>query len=304
MNPMEPYPGYIPYDQRDFQLGPLPSIFHSYFLTLIAELGDKTFIMLIILQLRTNKLTILLSSLFALLGMNFFAILIGYSIDFLLYKNFIDYLGLLFFLIYGCWLIGESLHTAENSFENELNQINSEQQQQKEQQEKEMKKLSSQQALYQELTIIPELTREYSKGLDDQTTTPLLESDNSRNMFIFGKKRQSEDNEILNNDKFPTDEVEPKMFWIIASTMALSECGDRTQFSGMTMSAVFDFTGVLIGSCCALITTVSLGVFLGKFLSKYLKEKILNFILGFIFLGYAVEIYIGKNYSQKPLFVH
>ena len=34
----------------------------------------------------------------------------------------------------------------------------------------------------------------------------------------------------------------------IMSTMAITECGDRTQFSSMSMAAIFNFYGVLIGS--------------------------------------------------------
>ena len=42
------------YVEKDYDINFKLSIFESFLLILIAELGDKTFIMLIILQLKTN----------------------------------------------------------------------------------------------------------------------------------------------------------------------------------------------------------------------------------------------------------
>ena len=64
--------------------------------------------------------------------------------------------------------------------------------------------------------------------------------------------------------------------------MFISECGDRTQFTSLSMAAIYNFYGVVIGTSSALIITIFLGVFLGKYLIKYLKEKTLNAILGVI----------------------
>ena len=94
-NPGVTTPILEPYVEKDFDINFKLSIFESFLLILIAELGDKTFIMLIILQLKTNRITVFISSLFAELLMNFFAISLGYLIDFLLYKNLIDYIGIL-----------------------------------------------------------------------------------------------------------------------------------------------------------------------------------------------------------------
>ena len=66
-----------PYVEKDYDINFKLSIFESFLLLLIAELGDKTFIMLIILQLKTKKVTILFSSLFAKLLMNSIEIFLG-----------------------------------------------------------------------------------------------------------------------------------------------------------------------------------------------------------------------------------
>ena len=115
-----------PYIEKDYDINFKLSIFESFLLIFIAELGDKTFIMLIILQLKTNCITVFVSSLFAELLMNFLAIAMGYFIDFLLYKNLIDYIGILIAFIYGVFLLGASFREEDISFakELELNQRN------------------------------------------------------------------------------------------------------------------------------------------------------------------------------------
>ena len=76
--------------------------------------------------------------------------------------------------------------------------------------------------------------------------------------------------------------------------MALSECGDRTQWSSLIMSAIFNTKGVLFGSCIALTCTCILGVYYGNRLVKVLHESVLNFLLGILLLGYAFQIFVGK----------
>ena len=160
-----------PYIEKQFTLGFIPSIIQSFCLTLFAELGDKTFIMLIILQMKTNRITVLCSSLLVQLGMNLLAASIGFSIDYMLYKNLIDYVGILFFLVYGFWLVGEGFHSSEESFESELAFDKKET----------VKPINaSAPVLPKTLTIIPEIARDDSKFPEENTlNTPLLEHNNS-----------------------------------------------------------------------------------------------------------------------------
>ena len=77
--------------------------------------------MLIILQLRTNQVTIFYSAMFAELIMNITAIFVGYFIDYLLYKNLIDYLGIILFIAYGIFLLGNTRKKGElEMYDNEL----------------------------------------------------------------------------------------------------------------------------------------------------------------------------------------
>ena len=113
----------IPYIEKNFEISFISSIIHTFILIFFAELGDKTFIMLFILQLRTNKVTIFYSALFAEILMNILASFVGFLIEYLLYKNLIEYLGILFFVIYGVFLILSGFKTSEDTFEEEFEMI-------------------------------------------------------------------------------------------------------------------------------------------------------------------------------------
>ena len=114
----------IPYKETDFTIGFLSSIIHTFTLIFFAELGDKTFIMLFILQLRTNKVTIFYAALIGEILMNSFACFLGFIINYLLYQNFIDYLGILFFFIYGIFLFLWGFKKKDETFEAEFEEIN------------------------------------------------------------------------------------------------------------------------------------------------------------------------------------
>ena len=268
--PLEP-----PYIEEEFSLSFFRSICQSFTLTLIAELGDKSFIMLIILQMKSNQITVFLSSLLVQLTMNICAAFVGLFIDYLLYKHVIDYVGLLCFLIYGLWLIGDSFHTTEKSFEKELLPVYSNK-------DSRIKPERTTTNLEKGLTIIPELTIDEmaTQELNSSLNSPLLEKRNSReysaNNALSFKERELH---IKSNVR---EGLEWDLFWTIAGAMALSECGDRTQLCSLIMAAMYHFGGVIIGSCVALVTTVTLGVYVGSFLVKYLHERTLNFLLGLV----------------------
>ena len=114
----------IPYKETDFTIGFLSSIIHTFILIFFAELGDKTFIMLFILQLRTNKVTIFYAAIIGEILMNSFACFLGFIINYLLYQNFIDYLGILFFFIYGIFLFLWGFKKKDETFEAEFEEIN------------------------------------------------------------------------------------------------------------------------------------------------------------------------------------
>ena len=308
------------YIEKDYDINFKLSIFESFLLILIAELGDKTFIMLIILQLKTNKITVFISSLFAELLMNIFAICLGYFIDFLLYKNLIDYIGIMIAFIYGFFLVGASFREEDISFANELalNQRSYETSftdllDESKQEKKEESLKNSRYPLNAKLETISEVdaSKEESKHFQirkdghgfgkGESSKKLIEKKNDEEINKNDSELIEALNEILDKDKEEEEDnnIDVKSFWTIFRTMVLSEFFDRSQISALSMSSIFNFSGVLIGSCIALSLSCYLGAYHGKAITKILKEKVLSFLLGSIFIFYGIQVYIGKKTSLK-----
>ena len=306
-----------PYIEKDYDINFKLSIFESFLLILISELSDNTFIMLISLQLKTNRVTVFISSLFAELLMNFFAICLGYLIDFLLYKNLIDYIGILIAFIYGLFLIGASFRQDDISFERELvlNQKNYEtsftdllEESKSEKKEESLK--NSRYPLNAKLETISEVdaSKEESKHFQIRKDGHSFGNSDSKKNIPQKKKNEENDaelidalNEILDKNKEDEEDnnIDVNVFWTIFRTMVLSEFFDRSQISTLSMSSIFNFSGVLIGSSIALTLSCYLGAYHGKDIIKILKEKVLSFLLGCIFITYGIQVYIGKKYSLK-----
>ena len=307
-----------PYVEKDYDINFKLSIFESFLLIFIAELGDKTFIMLIILQLKTNSITIFVSSLFAELLMNFLAIAFGYLFDFLLYKNLIDYIGILIAFIYGLFLLGSSFRQENISFATELflNQKNYQtsftelMEESKAEKKEELTKsrlhLDAKLETISEVDASKEETKHFQikkdgynfPKIDNNNNTinvnsnnnnpPLKRSDTELGLSfeeILDKGRETEEDQKL----------DVNVFWTIFRTMIISEFFDRSQMSTLSMSSIFNFSGVLIGSSIALTITCYLGAYHGNKMIKILKEKILSFLLGCIFIAYGIQVYIGKK---------
>ena len=314
-NPGVTTPILEPYVEKDFDINFKLSIFESFLLILIAELGAKTFIMLIILQLKTNRITVFISSLFAELLMNFFAISLGYLIDFLLYKNLIDYIGILIAFIYGLFLVGASFREEDISFANELvlNQKNYEtsftdllEESKVEKKEESLK--NSRYPLNAKLETISEVDASKEESKHFQIRKEGHNFGGSKKNVVPQKRNEENDaeliealNEILDKNKEEEEDtkVDVNVFWTIFRTMILSEFFDRSQISALSMSSIFNFSGVLIGSSIALTLSCYLGAYHGKDIIKVLKEKVLSFLLGCIFIIYGIQVYIGKKISLK-----
>jgi putative Ca2+/H+ antiporter (TMEM165/GDT1 family) len=306
-----------PYIEKDYDINFKLSIFESFLLIFIAELGDKTFIMLIILQLKTNSITIFVSSLFAELLMNFLAIAFGYLFDFLLYKNLIDYIGILIAFIYGLFLLGSSFRQENISFATELflNQKNYQtsftELMEESKAEKKEELTKSRLHLDAKLETISEVdaSKEETKHFQikkDGYNFPKIDNNNTINVNSNNNnpplKRSDTElglsfEEILDKGRETEEDqkLDVNVFWTIFRTMIISEFFDRSQMSTLSMSSIFNFSGVLIGSSIALTVTCYLGAYHGNKMIKILKEKILSFLLGCIFIAYGIQVYIGKK---------
>ena len=222
--------------------------------------------------------------------------------------------------IYGSFLLGASFREEDISFENELflNQKNYDvsftdllDESKAEKKEESLK--NSRYPLDAKLETISEVdaSKEESKHFQIRKDGHNFAKESEKRINEMNKKEEEIKkndteliealNEILDKDKEEEEDtnIDINAFWTIFRTMCLSEFFDRSQLSTLSMSSIFNFSGVLIGSCCALSLSCYLGVYHGKNIIKVLKEKVLSFILGTIFICYGIQVYIGKKISLK-----
>ena len=76
--------------------------------------------------------------------------------------------------------------------------------------------------------------------------------------------------------------------------LIVSEIGDKSEITTIAIAALYNLTGVLIGTMLAYVCTIIMAIALGKFISKYITETQMNLIGGIIFLLFALQILLGK----------
>ena len=79
--------------------------------------------------------------------------------------------------------------------------------------------------------------------------------------------------------------------------LCLSDLGDKSQLAIVTMAAIYNIYGILLGSTIALLGTVTLAVLFGNWLTEKISLKKLLFIGGMIFLVFAGET-LASIYSN------
>ena len=78
------------------------------------------------------------------------------------------------------------------------------------------------------------------------------------------------------------------------TSLLVSELGDKSEIATITIAALYNVYGVLIGTTVAYLLTILIGAFIGHVVGQYITEKTMCIIGGLLFLGFALEILITK----------
>ena len=76
--------------------------------------------------------------------------------------------------------------------------------------------------------------------------------------------------------------------------LVLSELGDKSQIATITIAAVYNTYGVIIGTTLAYFGTILIATFIGHSIGHYITERMMCIVGGFLFLAFALEILISK----------
>ena len=112
-----------------------------------------------------------------------------------------------------------------------------------------------------------------------------------------GKNYQLANDEENNNNEAKNE----KSMWALCAELfgflCLSELGDKSEISTVTIAAVYNLYAVLIGTMVAYFACILIATFLGLVIGKFLTEKRMTIIGGILFICFAIQILIIKIFG-------
>ena len=241
------------------------SFTYSFGVIFISEIGDRTFLLTIFFTMRSTPLLVFAIASLCMLFMNLISLLVGYALPIFLYKDLIDWIGVILFLIFGIKLLYDSYHMEEKKIIEGYRELESEQ-------NKELNYKSRSKS-----------ENKNTKSIDDELQ--VHESNNLKEALL------KPDIEDSNTTKHIS---EVSLLWSFAVSILLAECGDRSQISAVIVGAMYNFVGVLIGSSVAHVVCIVIAILFGMYISKCISEKTINLVGGCIFLTFAVGFVLRK----------
>ena len=238
----------------------------SFLMTFLTLMGDETFILLILLKQQFPKSHLIFFAFsLSLLILNTINVLIGRSLDLLLYQNFIDLIAIITYLIIS---IKHFLRffTKKNrlTFNQEIKEI-----------------------------IKPEnIIEEEEKNDIINFKKIVLLRDNSHS--INSNTYESKEDYIFK--KYYEGHSKSYLFWIFGKTVFISVFGDSYMFAIIANSAISNFQGTIYGSSIAIIIVVYLACYHYMWIGNHLSEGIMGVVISFIYFGLAAEIFYLNKY--------
>ena len=245
----------------------LSSIAYSFSFVFVTDLTDKSVFLIILLSQKIPTLILFIISLFSVLLMNYLSILVGCYITRLISLVYLEIIACILFITFGILSIIES--------QKKENQV-------KDLMEKTKKELNySENDDYQLMSEDTETNYESNSELKYHST--LRTNSNSSNLNVI--------NENNNNG------INTGLIIAIIIMLCLSDFGDKSQITVMTMAAIYDFYGILIGSTLALVGTVTIAILFGTWICDKISTKLLFLIGGILFLIFGCELLINILYN-------
>ena len=236
----------------------ISSFWYSLSFIFISDLTDKSIFLIIFLSKKLPLLTLYIVSLSAVLLMNYLSILLGYYLPKLIPQIYMEIIAFILFTSFGILSLIES--RKENEIVIEFKELN-------------------------------DSENDYSLMNEE------LETDiESNKELLFPTRMRS--NSISTIDFNVNKDSNFGLITAIFFALCLSDLGDKSQLAIVTMAAIYNIYGILLGSTIALLGTVTLAVLFGKWLTEKISPKKLLFVGGLIFLVFGGEtlVSIYNNY--------
>ena len=246
----------------------LSSIAYSFSFVFITDLTDKSVFLIILLSQKLPSLILFIVSLFSVLLMNCFSILVGCYIPKLISLEYLEIIACFLFITFGIISIYESIKK-ESKVKDLI--------------EETKKELNDSEENNNYILMNEESETNYESSTELSFHSILKTKSNTSEISI-------NNNSIIND---PNNEINTGLIIAIILMLCLSDFGDKSQIAVITMAAIYDLYGVLIGSSLALLGTVTIAVLFGAWICDKISPKILLFIGGILFLIFGFEVLIN-----------
>jgi putative Ca2+/H+ antiporter (TMEM165/GDT1 family) len=218
------------------------SFINSFLIIFTSEIADKTFILLLFFSMKTSKIKLFIVSGVSLVTINILTVLAGFSLPNLFYRNFINWLGTITFLIFGIYLIQEACYMQHKTLQKRY---------EKYAHKKEIEKM-----------------QQINHNIENNTLHEPLNNVHNNDTSYYSAYQESENKLLLG----------------FFTSLMIAECGDRSQLATITLGAVYEIYGTLLGTSVAHLLCNLIAICFGSVVAKYLSEKQMNYIGGVIFL--------------------
>ena len=294
----------------------LQSFASSFSFVFITDLTDKSIFLIILLSQKVPTQILLITAALSILSMNFLSILAGSYITKIIPELYIDIIACILFIAFGFISMKESFqkdNEAKNLMEktkkemsdsedsnnyvlmNEDNETTNYESNSELKFNSHLRSHSNMSDLSNFSYINSSNYNSLNNNSDSSKNLPnyhnIKNNDNNQNRLIIRNESDKSDSE---KEKFNNEnEVSFGLIIRIVSMLCLADMGDKSQITVITMAAIYNIYGVLIGSSLALMITISLAAFFGSWICNKIKPSILLFSGGIIFLVFAAEVLLN-----------
>jgi len=304
----------------------LKTILSGFSVIILAEIGDKTFFLVMIFSATNSFWSTLLVASTVMLTWNLVCLLIGSAIPVLLFKGFLDFVGMLIFLFFGISMIYSAYHMEHELIHKGLNETKSQLSRHSlslianankppnaadAAAAKDMRKSLSENNLNEPLLYLKNKNyryeelenNSYSANEENNTNVNSNNNNNKENYVhknLSNEVKNKEENETAyffeNEENYEDEEFGFHSNWAFASSLAIAEFGDKTQISSIVMGSTQNFAAVLIGTSLARIGGILIAVMFGKLIAHNVTHKQVTYIGGGIFIFFAF-VYMVKFFN-------
>lgn len=231
------------------------TIISSFSLIFISEFGDRTFFVIMIYSLTNEPLKTFLVATPTLLLLNLAAISFGSALPIFVYVRILQWIAFFVFLLLSAILLHDGIildyHAMKKDFITTYRKYSK---------QENLDNRNDQEA------------RNLRQGLLEGTN--VNESDRSQSISLRN----------LNQEPPAFDTT-----WSFVTSLILSECGDKSQISGIFIGALHDFYSVLIGTSLAFIFTILISIGIGNYISPKISKKTIMIVTGCIYLLFSLS---------------